>query len=245
MPLLSFKMSASCQDWPEIFHQTHVSVTTFSCTRIRLCLDAIFTINSFPESSPPSESHVCQSAPLDQLAKFEKASEGCRETGEGGKSFLGVEAEPVRRADSLFLFVWSFFRLSAPSLSLFAGRMGGDEDERGISLTKSVSTTKRRLYQIPLIPTQQCQTNHSPALWKKGLICRRHTSFFLFFQRTEHTHTFHIFLPHISDGFEILLLNLDRGPFARTRLRVRVLPARNRASLQSGGMQILTKITLT
>lgn len=48
---------------------------------------------------------MCQSAPLDQLAKFEKASEGCRETGEGGKSFLGVEAEPVRRADSLFLFV--------------------------------------------------------------------------------------------------------------------------------------------
>lgn len=78
-------MSASCQDWPEIFHQTRVSVTTFSCTQIRLCLDAIVTLNSSAERSPPSESHVCQSAPLDQRAKFEKASEGCRETGEGGK----------------------------------------------------------------------------------------------------------------------------------------------------------------
>lgn len=83
-------------------------------------------------------------------------------------------------------------RLSAPSLSLFAGRMGGEQrvgvDERGISLTKSVSTTKRRLYKIPLIPTQWCHTNHSPALnccveKKIVLICRRHTSFFAFFSQ--------------------------------------------------------------
>lgn len=67
-------------------------------------------------------------------------------------------------------FFSSFFRgLSAPSLSLsppaeWEGRRESASDERGISLTKSVSTTKRRLYQIPLIPTQRCHTNHSPAL---------------------------------------------------------------------------------
>lgn len=51
----------------------------------------------------------------------------------------------------------------------WGGRVGGCREraglgERGISLTKSVSTTKRRLYQIPLIPTQRCHTHHSPAL---------------------------------------------------------------------------------
>lgn len=83
------------------------------------------------------------------------------------ESFLRVEAEIVRCAESSPLCVWSF-GLSAPSLSLLARMMGGKPrvrlDERGISLTKSVSTTKRRLYQIPLIPTQWCHIHHSPAL---------------------------------------------------------------------------------
>lgn len=51
---------------------------------------------------------MCQPAPLDQRAKLEKASEGCRETDEG-ESFLGVEAEPVRRADFPFSLCVKFF----------------------------------------------------------------------------------------------------------------------------------------
>ncbi len=107
------------------------------------------------------------------MNKFEQASEGCRgnrrrkkET-EKKRKFLRVKAEIVRCADSSPLCV-KFLGLSATSLSLLARRMGGERrvglDERGISLTKSVSTTKRRLHQIPLIPTHWCHTHHSPAL---------------------------------------------------------------------------------
>ena len=69
----------------------------------------------------------------------------------------------------------------------FACRMGGELrlrlDERGISLTKSVSTTKRRLHQITLIPTHTgVILVHWTTMWKKNkknsLICWR-LGFFL------------------------------------------------------------------
>lgn len=70
-----------------------------------------------------------------------------------------------------FFFFLPFFSgavcslvISLSPLAEWEGRRESASDERGISLTKSVSTTKRRLYQIPLIPTQRCHTNHSPAL---------------------------------------------------------------------------------
>lgn len=72
--------------------------------------------------------------------------------------------------------------LSAPSLSLFAGRMGGDGDERGISLTRvflQQSTDSIESHSFPHCGVTLIILLHWTALWKNkgGLICRRHTSF--------------------------------------------------------------------
>lgn len=96
-----------------------------------------------------------------------KTDEGEKETARR-KVFLRVEAEMVRCADSSPLLCEVFWGCLLPRylspLAEWEGSRESAPDERGISLTKSVSTTKHRLYQIPLIPTQRCHTNHSPAL---------------------------------------------------------------------------------
>lgn len=81
------------------------------------------------------------------------------------RKFLWVKAELVRCAESSPLCVKLCEAVCSLVISLRSqnGRGAETQDERGISLTKSVSTTNRRLHQIPLIPTHWCHTR-SPAL---------------------------------------------------------------------------------
>lgn len=161
-------------------HTLKVSLSLHCCSRLELHSNSvlfIYYIHIELVSREPSIVWVTQvqMCPTWSAGKF----------GQVWTSFWGLSGNRRRRKETerrkfsqsggwdraLCWFLFSLCevsRLSAPSLSLFAGRMGGEQrvgvDERGISLTKSVSTTKRRLYQIPLIPTQWCHTNHSPAL---------------------------------------------------------------------------------
>lgn len=224
-----------CQNIPvNVTHRWPLSHRTITpamcCVQSQICLYTVFTLNLFPESPPSFELHKCRCTRHDQwanLSEFEQASESCREKQDEGeketarrKVFLGVEAEMVRCADSSPLLCEVFRGCLLPRylspLAEWEGSRESAPDERGISLTKSVSTTKRRLYQIPLIPTQRCHTNHSPALScyvkkKNGLICRRQTSFFFFFPSRPNRNSFNISLSEIFENFEMLMFMAKIG----------------------------------
>lgn len=201
------------QGWRTVQQQTHPQTNTqtetpsvsvnptsapaFSCAPTQFCLYSTFKLDSFPLS--PAMSLSYKSVPVLYLISrciWTSLYKNLRMVGKQTEEKGDRGEEKVCASEgwdgALCWFLSSLCEvLSAPSLSLLAHRMGGELrlglDERGISLTKSVSTTKRRLHQIPLILTHWCHTHHSPALnccvKKNALICQRHISFFFFCQQ--------------------------------------------------------------